>query len=260
MNKKMWCAFAVFCGLVMSTLCAIPLGAQTSEVKEKPPMYSYVSNWQIPRAHWAEMDKANAADKAILDKALADGTIVGYGDDENLVHQADGETHDNWWAAMSMAGLIKVLDQFYASSNIASPVLSSATKHWDLIFVSRYYNWKPGSWKGGYVHVGSYKLKADAADDAVGTISKQLVVPLLEKLLADGTILEYEIDTQAIHTEAPGSFDIIYVAANAEGVDKVSAAVAESVKTSPLVGTAFGSITDSAGHRDELLKGSGTYK
>jgi hypothetical protein len=260
MNKKMWCAFAVFCGLVMSTLCAIPLGAQTSEVKEKPPMYSYVSNWQIPRAHWAEMDKANAADKAILDKALADGTIVGYGDDENLVHQADGETHDNWWAAMSMAGLIKVLDQFYASSNIASPVLSSATKHWDLIFVSRYYNWKPGSWKGGYVHVGSYKLKADAADDAVDTISKQLVVPLLEKLLADGTILEYEIDTQAIHTEAPGSFDIIYVAANAEGVDKVSAAVAESVKTSPLVGTAFGSITDSAGHRDELLKGSGTYK
>jgi hypothetical protein len=223
-------------------------------------MYSYVSNWQIPRAHWAEMDKANAADKAILDKALADGTIVGYGDDENLVHQADGETHDNWWAAMSMAGLIKVLDQFYASSNIASPVLSSATKHWDLIFVSRYYNWKPGSWKGGYVHVGSYKLKADAADDAVDTISKQLVVPLLEKLLADGTILEYEIDTQAIHTEAPGSFDIIYVAANAEGVDKVSAAVAESVKTSPLVGTAFGSITDSAGHRDELLKGSGTYK
>lgn len=260
MNKKMWCAFAVFCGLVMSTLCAIPLGAQTSEVKEKPPMYSYVSNWQIPRAHWAEMDKANAADKAILDKALADGTIVGYGDDENLVHQADGETHDNWWAAMSMAGLIKVLDQFYASSNIASPVLSSATKHWDLIFVSRYYNWKPGSWKGGYVHVGSYKLKADAADDAVDTISKQLVVPLLEKLLADGTILEYEIDTQAIHTEAPGSFDIIYVAANAEGVDKVSAAVAGSVKTSPLVGTAFGSITDSAGHRDELLKGSGTYK
>jgi hypothetical protein len=43
-------------------------------------------------------------------------------------------------------------------------------------------------------------------------------------------------------------------------VDKVSAAVAGSVKASPLFGTAFGSMTDSAGHRDELLKGSGTYK
>jgi hypothetical protein len=36
-------------------------------------------------------------------KALADGTIVGYGNDEDLVHQAYGETHDNWWSAMSMA-------------------------------------------------------------------------------------------------------------------------------------------------------------
>jgi hypothetical protein len=94
----------------MLTLSAIPLVAQTSEVKEKPPMYSYVANWQIPRAHWAEMAKGNAADKPIMDKALADGTIVGYGDDENLVHQSDGETHDDWWSSMSMAGLMKVLD------------------------------------------------------------------------------------------------------------------------------------------------------
>src|SRR5258708_2020136 len=260
MNSKVWSVFAGMCGVAMLSLSAIPSVAQMSEVKEKPAMYSYVANWQIPRAHWADMETANAADKTILDKALADGTIVGYGNDENLVHQPDGETHDNWWSAMSMAGLIKVLDQFYASSNIASPVLASATKHWDLIFVSRYYNWKPGAWKSGYVHVGSYKLKADAPDDAVETISKQLAVPLLEKMLADGAILEYEIDTQAIHTEAPGSFEIVYVAANPEGVDKVSAAVAASVKASPLFGQAFGSMTDSGGHRDELLRGNGTHK
>ena len=29
-------------------------------------------------------------------------------------------------------------------------------------------------------------------------------MPLLEKLFADGTLREYEVDTQAIHTEAPG--------------------------------------------------------
>ena len=63
-------------------LSAIPSGAQMSEVKEKPPMYSYIANSQIPRAHWGEMAGANAANKAILDKALADGTIVGYGNDE----------------------------------------------------------------------------------------------------------------------------------------------------------------------------------
>jgi len=261
MNKRLWCVFAGFCGFAMLALCAIPSGAQASEVKEKPPMYSYIANWQIPRAQWGDAEKVNATRKAILDKALADGTIVGFGDDENLVHQPDGETHDNWWAAMSMAGLIKVLDQFAAASNPASnALLAGATKHWDAIFVSRYYNWKPGSWKGGYVHVGIYKLKPDAPDDAVETLSKNMVVPMMEKLLADGTIQEYEVDTQAIHTSAPSTFELVYVCPNPEGLDKVNAAIAETMKSSPMSGPAFTSMVDSNAHRDELLKGNGTYK
>jgi hypothetical protein len=251
---------AGWCALVMSALYVFPAGAQMSEVKEKPPMYSYVANWQIPRAHWAEMKQANAADEKILAKALADGTIVGYGNDENLVHQPDGETHDDWWSSMSMAGLIKVLDQFYESGNTTSPALNSATSHWDLIFVSRYYNWHSGSYKNGYPHVSSYKLKPDAPDDAVDTLSKNMVVPLLEKALADGAILEYEIDTMAIHTEAPGSFWIVYVAATPEGLDKVNEAIGNRMKEHPLLGPAFGSMTDSNAHRDELLRGEGTYK
>ena len=92
MSKRTLSVCVGLCVLVMAS-CAIPSFAQSSEVKEKPPLYSYVANWQIPRAQWGDMQKANAADKAILDKAMADGTIVGYGDDENLVHQPDGETH-----------------------------------------------------------------------------------------------------------------------------------------------------------------------
>ena len=260
MSKRSLRIFAGLCGLMMFALCAISSGAQASEIKEKPPMYSYIANWQIPRAHWADMDKDNAANKAILDKALADGTIIGYGNDENLVHERDGETHDNWWSATSMAGLIKVLDMFYASTNRASDVLASATKHWDIIFVSRYYNWHPGSYKGAYVRVAEYKLKADAPDDAVETLSKSLVAPLLEKMLADGTILEYEVDVQAIHTEAPGFFEVVFISPTPEGLDKVQSAILASSKTQPLVGPAFDSMTELSGHRDELLKGDGTYK
>lgn len=260
MNKRLWSVFARVCALVLPTLSAIPSGAQTSEVKDKPPMYSYIANWQIPRAQWAEMEKGGVAGKTILDKALADGTIVGYGKDESLVHQPDGETHDNWWSAMSMAGLIKVLDQFYASSNSASPALESATKHWDSILVSRYYNWHSGPWDRGYVSVSSYKLKADAPDDAIDTLSKQLIVPLLEKMLADGAIREYEIDTEAIHTEAPGTFWVVYVATTPEGLDTVHAAIVDSLKAHPLFGPVFDSMIDYSAHRDALVEGSGVYK
>jgi hypothetical protein len=94
MNKRLWSAFTTLFGLIILTLFVIPSGAQKSDTYKKPLMYVYTANWLVPRAHWADKEKANAADKAILEKALADGTIVGYGDDENLLHQRDDFTHD----------------------------------------------------------------------------------------------------------------------------------------------------------------------
>ena len=260
MSGRSWKVLAGLCALAMSTLGAAPARAQMSEVKEKPPMYSYVSFWNIPRAKWADMAKSDEADRQILDKAIADGTIVGYGNDVNLVHQPDGETHDEWWSSMSWAGLLKVLEQFYKSGSATTPVLESATKHWDSIFVSRYYNWHPGSWKGVYTFGAYYKLKPDAPGDTVEKLSKSFIVPLMEKLLADGTIHEYEVDTEAIHTEAPGTFWIFYLAANAEALDKASAALRETLKANPLAGPAFLSMVDFEKHRDFLARTSATYK
>jgi hypothetical protein len=260
MNRYRGRVLAGICVLAISGAIAAPANAQTSEVKEKPPMYSYIGNWVIPRAQWSEMTKSDEADRSILEKALAGGTVVAYGNDLSVIHTSDGATHDQWWSAMSMAGLMNVLEQFYSSGNSTTAVLGSATKHWDELLVSRYYNWHPGSVKNGYTHVGLYKLKADASDDAVETLAKNLVVPLLEKQLAVGVIAEYEIDTQAIHTSAPASFLIVYVTPNADGLDKVNAALQETMKANPLGGPAFGSMTDSSGHRDELLRTNATYK
>ena len=206
MNEPRGKVIAGLCALGMVAAIAAPAVAQTSEVKEKPPLYSYIGNWTIPRAQWADMAKLAEADRPALEKALASGTIVAFGSDVNLVHSLEGETHDDWWSATSMAGVLNLLEQFYQSGNTATPVLASATKHWDDLLVSRYYNWHPGSVKNGYTHVGIYKLKPDAPDDAVQAISKNLVVPLLEKQLAAGNIAEYEIDTEAIHTGAPTLF------------------------------------------------------
>ena len=260
MNKCLGRVFATLCILALAVLCAAPARAQMSDSKEKPPMYSYVSNWAIPRAQWADMEKNNAADEPILNKAMSSGVLVGYGDDVNLLHQPDAPTHDDWWSSMSLAGLLNVLDQFYKAGNAVNPVLSSATRHFDSIYVSRHYNWHAGSWKGAYTRVASYKLKADAPDDAVDLLSNNLFVPLLEKLLADGTIHEYEVDTEAFHTEAPGSLWVAVIVANAEGLDKYNAAVRDIMKASPMSGPAFGSMVDFTPHRDLLLRTNATYK
>jgi hypothetical protein len=256
MNRKLWEVLAGLCVLAMSASAF----AQAPEMKDKPPMYSYVSFWAYPRAQWGDIEKSHAADRKILDKDLSGGNVVGYGFDTSLVHQADGITHDDWWSAMSMAGVLNVLDEFYKSGSPTTPLLASATKHWDGIFMSRFYNWRSGSWKDAYTHGGSYKLKADAPEDAVAMLSKSLFVPLLEKLLADGTIVEYEIDTEAVHTDSPGTFWIFYLTPSADGIDKTNAAVRESMKTNPLGGPAFDHIVDFTAHRDYLSRTSATYK
>jgi hypothetical protein len=109
MNRKLW---KVFAGLgAVAAVWAGQAGAQTSEVKEKPALYTYVADWNFPRERWADVEKATASTQKVMDKALAEGTLVGYGTDEILVHQADGQTHDDWWSSMSLAGVLSVLDQ-----------------------------------------------------------------------------------------------------------------------------------------------------
>jgi hypothetical protein len=256
--KKSLLALMAFA--LMAAISAIAVYGQTAEVKEKPRMYTYVADWVIPRSQWADMDKVIASTQTDFEKAFADGTLVGYGDDTTLVHHEEGNTNDTFWSSMSLGGLIKVLEQVRKSANPTAPPLSSATKHWDNIYVSRYYNWKKGSWKGLYTYESAYKLKADAPDDAVDQLSKNLVVPLLEKMLADGTIVEYEIDTQAVHTEAPGLLYIVYIGATADALDKVNAAIRESFKANPLGGPAFASMVESSQHRDEVARTNATYK
>jgi len=234
--------------------------AQAAEVKEKPPMYSYLANWNVPRAQWAEMEKSNANAEKVTASALAKGTLVGYGNDMTIVHTEEGYTHDDWWSSMSMAGVMNVLDEMFKSGNATSSALESATRHSDGIYVSRHYNWHPGTYTGAYTRIAAYKLKADAPDDAVEVLSKSFIVPTLEKLLADGTIVEYEIDVEAIHTASPDMFFIDVIARNAEGLDKLNAALADSIKSNPLAGQAFGSMVDSSAHRDGLMRSNVTYK
>jgi hypothetical protein len=252
---------------VLSGLCAIAvLGgiwssavhAQAMEVKEKPRMYTYFATWQFPRARWGEVEKATATTQKTLDQAISGGTLVAYGDDSNLVHQPEGPTHDNWWSALSEAGVLDVLDS--VTKGGSPPVLASATKHADAIYVSRFYNWRAGSYKGAYTHAASYKLKADAPEDAVESISKNFIVPLMEKLLAAGAIVEYEVDVEAIHTESPDMFWVDYICPTSAGLDKANAALGEAMKANPFAGPALGSMVDLTPHRDFLSRTNATYK
>ena len=252
--------------IVAAGLCAIGLvasataSAQSPEVREKPAMYTYESFWTIPRAQWGEMAKGAPSSQAILGRAIAAGTLVGHGDDAYVVHDADGATHDSWWSAMTMAGVLNVLDEVQRAGGSAWAVLASSTKHWDSLFLSHYYNWRSGSWKGAYTMWSGYRLKATAPDDAVGVLARDFAVPQLEKLLADGTIVEYEIDVPVVQSDDSGIIAMSFISPNAEGLEKASTALREAIRKAALDNMELGAVVDFSKHRDALARTNVTYR
>jgi len=129
---------SVLGALTLGMLAGDPAWAQTSGT-EKPLMYTYVSTWAVPRAMWGDYQKSLAVDDEALSKAVADGTLTGFGDYSILNHQEGLATHGSWFSASSMANLIKALEVLRAAPGMTAPVLA-ASKHWDLILESRDYN------------------------------------------------------------------------------------------------------------------------
>jgi hypothetical protein len=239
------------CAIALAAMWASPLRAQSDE-KEKPPMYTYVAEWGIQRADWPAYEKANAATKQVFDKLVADGTIVEYGMYRNLVHREGEPTHGEWWTANSWVNLMKALATLTSATN--NPDLGkilAASKHSDLILVSRQYNGKSGAFENVYLRGGGYKEK-EGHGETLDKAIKSYIVPTLEKLLADGASNGYAVDREAIHTDDPSYVWIVVSASGAEGLDKFYAALEAAGKANPTGGPAFGSANDSSAHRDFL--------
>ncbi|MEI9970070.1 MAG: hypothetical protein WDM87_16140 [Terracidiphilus sp.] len=50
----------------MFAVSAALSGAQATEVKEKPAMYSYIADWQFPRERWGDVARINGVDNTIF--------------------------------------------------------------------------------------------------------------------------------------------------------------------------------------------------
>jgi hypothetical protein len=241
----------VLCALTLVPLSANRASAQ-SQSSEKPPLYTYVSEWTVPRAMWAEYLKGDAADNDSMKKSVGDGTLVAFGAFAVLNHQEGEPTHGSWFSATSMANILKVLEGLRTAPGATSPPLAAA-KHWDYIMQSRNYDAHSGSFTNGYLRVGTWHPKAGTSDPD-GKIMKATMVALLEKLFADGALHAYQIDEEIVHSADPGTFFVAIIANGGEGIDKFNAAIDEAEKNNPAAWAGFGSTLDTAGHRDILAR------
>jgi hypothetical protein len=251
-NRRRWSILSGF-ALTMCILHIAQAGAQANAVKAKPPMYSFIAVWNIPKDQWKARENQESAAKKILDQAIDKGTIVSYGYDGNPLH-------DTFWLAMSKAGLESVRNQFQNIGITVAPATAGTPTPPVSILISRYYNWKTTRCENAYVHVGVYKIKPDVPGDAADQLSKNFFAPVLEKMLADGAIFEWETDTYADPKDSPGTFLIAFLSANAEDLEKANKAVQERLKSPLPKAPTLDSLIDMKAISEVVVRSYAVYK
>jgi hypothetical protein len=248
MRIRSFGALMLLCALV------IPISANRAiaQSSEKPAQYTYVSEWGVPRAMWGDYLKGEAADTELMKKGMADGVITGFGSYAVLNHQEGGMTHGTWFNATSIANLLKFLEILRNAPGATDAPLAAA-KHADYILQSHEYADHAGTFNNGILRVGRWAPRAGSSDPD-GKIMKATMVALLDKLIADGALHAYTIDTEAIHSQPVGTTFVVIVANGAEGIDKFDAALEASEKSNPAGWAGAIATLDEKGHADFLAR------
>jgi hypothetical protein len=240
----------------LTLLCAliIPISANraSAQSSEKPVRYTYVSEWGVPRAMWGDYLRGETADNELMKKALSDGVITGYGSFAILNHGEAGWTHGTWFDATSMANLLKFLETLRNAPDATAAPLAAA-KHADYILQSHDYAGHSGTFTNAILRVGHWAPRP-GAEDADGKILRATMVPLLDKLVADGTLHSYTIHTEELHTQPIGTLYIAILANGAEGIDKFDAALDAAIKSNPAAWAGLRATIDDTGHYDFLAR------
>jgi hypothetical protein len=237
----------------LAVLSALAMGTSLLAQEQdqgKPPVYTYVANWVVPRAQWGDMAKINEADRAGLEKFLADGTITGYGEFENFIHTEGEPTHGSWFTAASEGNILKELESDYAQPDLTAPVLA-ASKHYDLFLISHIHNARHGTFDNAYLSGSSWQVKPGRARE-FSDLVKIRIVPFLDKLIADGTLVSYSLDSLYYDTQRPGEVTFVTIAANASAQDKLDRTFEAAFGKDPELDPAVASLTVAGERRDFL--------
>src|ERR1700688_1665707 len=125
--------------LLLFVLLVTLVPATLPQTESTPIIYTYVSQFQVPRANWAAYSEDSEKSLIpVLEKSLADGSIISWSTSETVIHTSDGYTHGAAWSSNSIAGLLKVLDEIRKSA--PRPGQIAATKHEDLLLQTRMYH------------------------------------------------------------------------------------------------------------------------
>src|SRR4029077_6744594 len=208
-------------GLLLIVLAVILVPAALPQMESTPTVYTFVSQFQIPRANWAGYSEdSEKTIVPILEKLAADGTILSWSTFEQVVHTTDGYSHGAAWSSTSISGLMKVLDEVRKAG--PRPGQIAATKHEDFLIQTSLYHMGGGT--PAYLRVVCSMAKADKPEAYTAAL-KKLLGPTFDEQVKKGVATHSGIVEQYVNTSAQSMRCVVISYPNAEGMDKWAAAI-----------------------------------
>jgi len=240
-------------GLLFVILAVGGAPIAVSQMEQAPLVYTFVSQFQVPRANWAAYSEdTEKTFVPIAQKLVADGTILGWSTFEQIVHTPDGYTHGSAWSSTSLSGLMKVLDEIRKVG--PRPGQIAATKHEDLLMQTAMYHAAAGGGSATFLRVICSNVKPDKPGEYVAVL-KKFLVPTFEDQLKKGSATYYGVDEQYVNVGAPSIRCLVINYPNADGMDKWAAAINTTLgKMSPAEREEFANATVVDSRRDIMAR------
>jgi hypothetical protein len=245
-------------GIGVVALSALLAATGAAAQPASPTTYTFVAEWQVPRAEWAtyttDFEKNT---RPVLERLSADGTLVGWGAFETVVHTEHGPTHGVWWSSSKVAGIERARAELIKAS-VASSSLAAATSHRDYYLRTVLGNGKSASGTGGYISVSTYLVKPGKAQEW-RQLWEKYSKPTYDDLVAKGAMTAWSIDVEDVHTENPGLRMVVSISPNAEAEDTIAqafeaAGAKRSAEEQREIGEAFAATLEPGAHRDAYMR------
>jgi hypothetical protein len=238
-------------GLLLIVLAVMLVPAALPQMEPTPTVYTFVSQFQVPRANWAAYSEDTEKTAVpVFEKLTADGTIVSWSTFEQVVHTVDGYTHGAAWSSTSIAGLMKVLDEIRKAG--PRPGQIAATRHEDFLMMSTMHH--AGSGTPTYLRVVCSNAKPDKPGEYT-VVLKKLLVPTFEDQLKKGVATFWAVDEQYVNTAPQSTRCVVIDYPNAESMDKWAAAISATMsKWTPAERAEFAGATVPDSRRDILAR------
>jgi len=246
--------------LALTTLLCTTVGIVSAQ--QRPPLTSVALFKVAPDKVEAFVAKSKAF-VPLLDKLMASGTVTGYGIDVDVLHVPGATNVAIWVSSPNYATLEKVEKEIesFQKANAATMnemrALSDGASHRDLIVQSLESKMKAPP--AGSTPVSDFDIVSvkPGKMSEFRALVKKYDVPVLDKLVDDGTIHGYSMDTEAVHTMKPGMVWQIVTMPNLAAKDKVQAAFREASQrmseTERAAQTkAYEELVEAGSHRDSL--------